>query len=114
MSGFLAGLLSPAGRIVAGFLAVAAVLVGTYSAGWFAHAKTSKVDQLRADLAAARFDLEASKQAAELAESISNRAQAESTEARNKAEEYAKTLQKRPSCDLSDDDIKRLRNIRKR
>jgi hypothetical protein len=114
MTAILAKLLSPMGRVIAGFLAVAAVLIGTYSAGWMAHARASKVDQLRADLAAAQRDLQAAKDAAELAESISNRAQAESTEARKKAEEYAQSLQKRPSCDLTDDDIKRLRGIRKK
>lgn len=105
---------SPAGRVVA-VAALALIFVSSvYVAGYRAAMKESRVEAVKAERDAAIRDLRAAKDAARLAEQMADISEFEAEQARRRADEYAKELPSGTNADLTDADIKRLRDIRNR
>ncbi|SBW15280.1 putative membrane protein [Brucella sp. 10RB9215] len=92
----------------------AALCVGIYSAGWNAHANVSRSGQYKAERDAALRSLAIFEEAAEHAESLAIEARNEAREAKKRLVDYAKSLPKNPACRLTGDDIKRLRDLRRK
>ena len=90
---------------------VFAVAVGLYVKGRIDGSRLCDAAQVRAELAQARADLGRMSAAAQDAHAASERlAQARQTDLQ-RIEDYEATLASRELCGLSDDDVKRLRDI---
>ncbi|KAB2666516.1 hypothetical protein F9K91_04850 [Brucella tritici] len=92
----------------------AALCFGIYFAGWNAHANVSRAGQYKAERDSALRSLALFEEAAEHAESLARDAKKEANEAKKRLASYAKSLPKNPACRLTDDDIKRLRDLRRK
>jgi hypothetical protein len=107
-------LTSPLGLIIGAVVAGSIWTAAVYTGGWNARAAISREEQYKAERDAAVRDLLISQNATKTAEELADAAELDAAEARKKADDYAKKLPKGTSADLTDFDVKQLRDIRNR
>jgi hypothetical protein len=102
------------GRYIAAAFIGAALVSGIYSAGYLAASRSGQATRYKQERDNALRDLRLAEGAAITARLLISDANRRSMEARKRAEEYEKSLSKSGKCGLTDDDIRELRNIRRR
>lgn len=112
MSGLLALTSNPVARLLAAALAGFLVCAGIYTAGYRAAATGCRAEQYKTERDAARRDLAIAEKSNEDAERLASESDKLAAALQTKVESYARGLKKKNGCDLTGDDIKRLRDIR--
>jgi hypothetical protein len=103
---------NPAARLVTAAVVGFVVCAGVYTAGYRAAATGCRAEQYKTERDAALRDLAIAEKSNEDAERLASESDKLAAELQKKVESYARGLKKNGSCDLTDDDIKRLRAIR--
>lgn len=108
----LKAVLGPVFGPVLAALAILAVLGGVYVTGYRAAAGKCEADRIRAERDSALEDLANVQKAADDAAQYADAERERSAKLQAKVKSYAETLKNGDNCRLTNDDIKRLRNIR--